>query len=112
MQNAQNATPGEGLGEVRAMLELLGRKIDDLVHRVEGKTKAYQTVEEFAATAGRAPYTIRSWIKAGRIHAERVHGTGPRGRLLIPSCELQKIIANGLGADVPAIAAESGIAES
>ena len=49
----------------------------DIRDRVAGAKKSHYTVEELAVEAGRAPYTIRHWIKIGRLRAERVTGTGP-----------------------------------
>jgi excisionase family DNA binding protein len=66
-----------------------------------GKSKSHLTVEEVAETTGRAAYTVRAWIKHGLISATRVHGTGPRGRLLVPREELQKLVDHGLGAAIP-----------
>ena len=61
--------------------------VREIRDRLAGTTKSHYTVEEVAEMTGRAPYTVRTWIKAGRLQAERVDGSGPRGRLLIPHGE-------------------------
>ena len=44
----------------------------------------------------------RQAIIEGRIRAIRVSGTGPRGRLLVPREELQKLVGTGMAGEVPA----------
>jgi len=72
---------------------------------VVGAVKSHLTVEEVAAAVSRSPYTVRRWLREGRINAERVTGSGPKGRLLIPRDELKKLIGLGRGASVPALMA-------
>jgi excisionase family DNA binding protein len=67
--------------------------------------KPYYAVEEVARLTGRSGYTVRRWIAENRIQATRVAGTGPKGRLLIPAGELDKLIATGLGSQVPTVCA-------
>lgn len=86
-----------GLGELRDAVRE--------IHRLLGeRQKSHLTVEEFAEQTGRKPYTVRDWIKNRRIEAIRVAGTGPKGRLLIPREELQKLIECAMGGRVPATA--------
>jgi excisionase family DNA binding protein len=93
---------------VRA-LEGLRSQLQDglamLARQIEGRHKSHYTIDEVAALTGRAPYTVRAWIKRGMIAATRVRGTGPKGRLLVSHDELQRLIAAGRGQRVPAIAA-------
>jgi excisionase family DNA binding protein len=88
-----------GLGDIRAAIEDIRRILAD-------RQKSHLTVEEFADQTGRASYTVREWIKDGRIAAIRIAGTGPKGRLLIPREELQKLVASALGGRIPAAATD------
>jgi excisionase family DNA binding protein len=76
--------------------------ISDIQRQMSRRQKDFFSVEEVAALVQRSPYTVRAWIKAGRINATRVTGTGPRGRLLVPRAELGKLIHAGLGDQLPA----------
>ena len=87
------------------LVDILGqlfRAVDEIRQQLGGKLKSHLVVEEVAAATGRSPYTIREYIRRGRIRATRVAGTGPRGRLLIPREELEKLIESGLAGQVPA----------
>ena len=95
------------LDEIVARLGDLQESMSEVMERLAGATKEILTVDEFAAQTGRAPYTVRSWIKAGRIKAERVAGTGPKGRLLIRRCELDRLIASGRGEMISGLATGS-----
>jgi excisionase family DNA binding protein len=75
--------------------------VRDLKDRFNRRTKTHLTVEEVAEITGRAPYTVRRWIKEKRIRAQRIKDGGPKGRLLIQREEIERLIADGLGAEVP-----------
>jgi hypothetical protein len=47
---------------------------------------------------------VRTWIKDSKVAAIRVAGTGPKGRLLIPREELEKVVGAGLAERVPEVA--------
>ena len=97
------------LDEIVARLGDLQESMKEINGKLAGTTKDLLTVEEFGTETGRAPYTVRTWIKAGLITAERVVGTGPRGRLLIPRRELTKLIESGRGERITSTAVRGRI---
>lgn len=108
MPNANHAQAGQQsrsdqctMSEVLGLLRTLNVKVEDLRALFAHRRKANLTVDEFADAVGRSSYTIRRWVSEEKINAIRVQGTGPRGRLLIPREELERLIAAGHGANVP-----------
>jgi excisionase family DNA binding protein len=93
--------------EVNSLLSLiptLVAGVGELRQLLTGHSKPFYTFDEFAELTGRAPYTVRTWVKEGLIEATRVEGTGPRGRLLIPREQLEKLVRTGRAGRVPAAA--------
>lgn len=90
--------------EVLPLIPLILAGVGDIRMQLSGLRKSHHTVEEVAEATGRAPYTVRTWIKEERIRAIRVPGTGPKGRLLIPHEELEKLVAAGLASRLSAAA--------
>ncbi len=88
------------------LIPSLHATLDQVLEILRGRAKEFYTVDEFAELVGRASYTVRTWIRQGQITATRVHGTGPRGRLLIPHAEIAKAIASGRGTCIPGAAVE------
>lgn len=86
-----------------AKLTDLCAQVADLRAEVAGHTKEVFTTEEVAHLTSRAQYTVRTWIREGRINAVRVSGSGPRGRLLIHRDELKKLITFGRGEGLPGL---------
>src|SRR4051794_40794523 len=89
----------------RRLLDLILDELRVLRGLVEGNRKPLLTVDEVARLTGRAAYTVRAWIKQGRLAATRVHGSGPKGRLLVPREQLDRLLADGRGGSVPDSAA-------
>jgi hypothetical protein len=89
------------VADVLTMLRDLDAKVEDLRSLLAQRRKENYTIEEFAQFAGRSPYTARRWVSEGKIEAIRVQGTGPRGRLLIPRRELDRLIRLGKGEKIP-----------
>jgi excisionase family DNA binding protein len=88
------------LSEIRNLIVDLQKEIQSLGERLGQSTKPILTVEEVAALTGRCEYTIRRWIKEGRLPAERVMG-GPNGRLLIRRESLDGLIVMARGESLP-----------
>jgi excisionase family DNA binding protein len=94
---AQDGTP-DVLAPVLA--QILG-ELREIRGTLAGAHKPFWTIEEIAELTGRSAFTVRRWVKEGRITATRVSGTGPRGRLLVGRDQLQQLIAAGMGGEVP-----------
>jgi excisionase family DNA binding protein len=107
---AVSTDPDEDLGgptsdHTAALLAMIPRilwSVERLQQQMSLRQKDFYTIDEVAALVRRAPFTVRAWVKDGRIAATRVTGTGPRGRLLVPRAELDKLIKAGPGEQPPA----------
>lgn len=75
--------------------EQVEQNIQELKRQVSGRYKPLLTVNEAAEFTGRSAYTVRRWIAEGRLKAERVQGTGPRGRMLITREQLHQVLGRG-----------------
>ena len=82
-------------------LAAVSRKPDQLHEFFAQQRKDNYVVEEVAKLTGRSEYTVRRWIGEGRIKAIRLAEGGPRGRLLIPRSELDRLVAAGMGGGIP-----------
>ena len=76
-------------------------KVDELHAVLAARRKDNYVVGEVAEMTGRSEYTIRRWITEGRLSAIRISDGGPRGRLLVPRVELERLIATARGRHVP-----------
>jgi excisionase family DNA binding protein len=90
------------LGEiVTSKFPSLEAKLETVRELLAGRRKEHFVVEEFAELIGRSSYTVRRWISEGKLHAIRIRDGGPRGRLLIPRNEVERLIAAARGGDIP-----------
>ena len=89
------------LRELRDLRDLFRTGFTEVLERLAKRTKSHLTVEEVGEATGRTPFTVRRWIKEGRLKAQRVSGAGPKGRLLIAREELDALVRAGTGANVP-----------
>ncbi len=79
----------------------LEKKLEALRELLTSRRKEHLVVEEVADLTGRSAYTIRRWISDGKLKAIRLRDGGPRGKLLVPRSELERLVATGKGANVP-----------
>ena len=79
----------------------LEAKLDRLGELMAGRRKENLTVEEVAAMTGRSAFSVRRWIKEKKLRAIRIAEGGPRGRLLVPRAELDRLVATGKGSSIP-----------
>ncbi len=86
------------------LLRSVNSKVDEVRSLLSQHRKETYTIEEFSKIVGRSAYTVRRWVAEGKVKAIRVQGTGPRGRLLIPRTELDRLIVCGQGGDIPEVA--------
>jgi excisionase family DNA binding protein len=75
-----------------ALLLEIGAMVREVLEIQRGTVKPYYGVAEAAKLLGRKEYTVRSYIREGRLRAERLAGCGPKGRLLIPRDSLMSLI--------------------
>lgn len=92
------------IASLRQSVVAMERKIDGLCALLSRQRKDHLTVEEVAELTGRSEYTIRRWVSEGRLTAIRLAEGGPRGRLLIARGELDRLVAAGIGGNIPASA--------
>lgn len=104
-RRGQNETPlgNRETGTLRSYQDLydlilgVSAKLDEICEYLSNCHKAHYTVQEAARAVGRTDYTIRRHIADGVINAVRAPGSGPKGRLLVPRAELQRLVALGRG---------------
>jgi excisionase family DNA binding protein len=85
----------ESLDEVAVALNNIFRILSQIQASIAGQQKPWLTVNEVAQYTGRTAFTIRRWISNGLIEAKRLPGAGQRGRFLIASDELTRLLSNG-----------------
>lgn len=85
-------------------LQAIAATLQSIDEKLAGHTKPTLTVAEASELVIRTEGTIRRWIKCGKLKADRVQGTGPRGRLLIRREALVALLEHGVGEDIPAVA--------
>jgi hypothetical protein len=68
------------IGQLRAEVHELGRKIDEVLRALRLGAKDYYTTEEAAVLLRRKPETVREWCRLGQCRAEhkKVYRGGKR----------------------------------
>src|SRR5262249_16111603 len=100
------STSGTFPNELISVLKDILAAIDDVRKQLARKVKHYFTVDEIADLTGRTPFTVRRWIKEGRITATRVEGNGAKGKLLIARYEIAKLVASGMTTEITDISSD------
>lgn len=88
-------------GVVADLLPSIRSDILQVKEMLAKRRKEHLLVEEVAELTGRSAFTVRRWITSGKINAIRLRDGGPRGRLLIPRHEIDRLVASGKGGQVP-----------
>ncbi|MFO0815338.1 MAG: helix-turn-helix domain-containing protein [Gemmatales bacterium] len=86
------------------IIPTIDAKLTSLHELLRKNRKEHLTVQEVAELTGRSSYTVRRWILECRLTATRLSEGGPRGKLLIPRTEVDRLIAEGKGGNVPSSA--------
>ena len=114
---AATTAPCPPAGETPLLEKLIGKVeslegiLNELRQLFIGKRKDNYVVEEIATLTGRSEYTVRRWISEGRLKAIRVSEGGPRGRLLVPRAELERLISAGKGENIPEVSLDGACPE-
>ena len=67
--------------------------LTDVSDRLADRTKDYYSVKEVAELTKRSEYTVRRWIEEGRLEAEKIQGTGAKGKWRIPREAVKQLTA-------------------
>ncbi len=96
-----NSLTAEKAAQLLLQIPTIMAAVGEIHQILAGRHKPLWTIEQVGALTGRAPFTVRRWVKERHIRAIRVSGSGPKGRLLIPRKELEKLVGAGLAGRVP-----------
>jgi len=94
------------LTQVAEELSRLREEVREVSEWLHGHTKDFFTVAEVATIVQRSPYTVRRWLKEGRIEGIKIndHPNNPnspnKGQYLIAKEELAKIVNQAKGQNV------------
>ena len=78
-------------------------QVGELSQKISGQCKSFFTVNEIASLLDREPGTVRRWIRKGKLRAQRVRETGPRGQWLVSCDALKELLDSGFDAQIPGI---------
>jgi hypothetical protein len=84
-------------------LVLIERRLGAIEERLAGARKEYYRIADLSALVGRSDYSVRRWIKEGLLKATRVAGTGPRGILLVPREQVERLVNSGRVSAIPGV---------
>jgi excisionase family DNA binding protein len=99
--DAERLGSGTAAGDVATARDGVHCELKELRANITGLRKPFYNIEEVANLVGRTAYTVRRWVKEGRLQATRASGTGPKGHLLIAREQLNNHMSLGLAARLP-----------
>ena len=85
------------------LLQQLKTQVEGVHCKLSGQVKAFYTVNEVAELLDRTSGTVRRWVRSGKLRANRVKGTGPRGLLRISREALRSLLDGGFDATIPGL---------
>ncbi|MBM4040365.1 MAG: helix-turn-helix domain-containing protein [Planctomycetes bacterium] len=87
---------------VLARRHVLGRRLTEQIRGLRHdlsatlaprwKRKPFYTVRELAQQVGRSPYTVRRWIREGKLNAVKLNDGRPKDQYLIEAQDIQELI--------------------
>ncbi len=104
-------TPGLGhepriLEQIADDLRNLRKEVREITEWLHGHAKEYYTVAEVAALVQRSPYTVRRWLKEGRIEGIKISDRPDddrsvnKGQYLIAKEQLEILVGQGKGVNI------------
>ena len=85
------------------LIHQLKTQVEEIDRKLSGQVKEFYTVNEVASLLDREPGTVRRWIRKGKLRAQRVRETGPKGQWLVSREALKDLLDSGFDAEVPGL---------
>jgi hypothetical protein len=84
------------LTQILDMMKSFDERLERMeAHQRSNTPKEAYTTAEFAKRVKVTEYTVREWLKAGKVQGKKVHGKGRQGEWPIPHEELLRFQREG-----------------